>query len=42
MDTGADYIISTDASCLMHLDGFANKQGKKIQTIHLADVLAHF
>jgi L-lactate dehydrogenase complex protein LldE len=42
MDTGADYIISTDASCLMHLDGFANTQGKKIQTIHLADVLAHF
>ncbi|MFN9784142.1 MAG: (Fe-S)-binding protein [Sphingobacteriales bacterium] len=42
MDTGADYIISTDASCLMHLDGFANKQGKKIQTIHLADVLAYF
>jgi L-lactate dehydrogenase complex protein LldE len=42
MDTGADYIISTDASCLMHLDGFANKQGKRIQTIHLADVLAHF
>lgn len=42
MDTGADYIISTDASCLMHLDGFSNKQGKKIQTIHLADVLAQF
>ncbi|MGB4771143.1 MAG: (Fe-S)-binding protein [Chitinophagaceae bacterium] len=42
MDTGADYIISTDVSCLMHLDGFANKQGKKIQTIHLADVLAKF
>lgn len=42
MDTGADYIISTDASCLMHLNGFANKQGKKIQTIHLADVLGQF
>lgn len=42
VDTGADYIISTDASCLMHLDGFSSKQGKKIQTIHLADVLAQF
>lgn len=42
MDTGAEYIISTDASCLMHLDGFSNKQGKQIQTIHLADVLAQF
>lgn len=41
-ETGAEYIISTDASCLMHLDGYANKQGKKIQTIHLADVLAQF
>lgn len=42
MDAGAEYIISTDASCLMHLDGFSNKQGKQIQTIHLADVLAQF
>lgn len=42
LDTGASYIISTDLSCLMHLNGYANKQGKPIQTIHLADVLAQF
>lgn len=41
-DTGAEYIISTDLSCLMHLQGYAQKQGKPMQTIHLADVLAHF
>lgn len=41
-DTGAEYIISTDLSCLMHINGYANKQGKPIRTIHLADVLANF
>ena len=38
--TGADYIISTDASCLMHMEGFAKKQGKKVKMMHLEDVLA--
>lgn len=42
LDTGATHIISTDLSCLMHLNGYASKQGKPIQTIHLADVLAQF
>ncbi|MFM7709368.1 MAG: (Fe-S)-binding protein [Ferruginibacter sp.] len=38
--TGAEYIISTDMSCLMQLDGYAQKQQLPIKTIHLADVLA--
>ncbi len=38
--TGADYIISTDTSCLMHLQGYINEKGHKIKTMHLADVLA--
>jgi L-lactate dehydrogenase complex protein LldE len=38
--TGADYIISTDTSCLMHLQGYINHKGYKLQTMHLADVLA--
>jgi L-lactate dehydrogenase complex protein LldE len=38
--TKAEYLISTDASCLMHLDGYLKKQGKPIKTMHLADVLA--
>lgn len=38
--TGADYIISTDASCLMHLQGYIDNKGYKIKTLHIADVLA--
>ena len=38
--TGADYIISTDLSCLMHIQGYINNKGHKIKTLHLADVLA--
>jgi L-lactate dehydrogenase complex protein LldE len=40
MKTQAEYIISTDLSCLMHLQGFADHNRKKIRTLHLADVLA--
>ena len=38
--TGAQYIISTDVSCLMHLDGYIKHKGYQMQTMHLADVLA--
>lgn len=38
--TGAECIISTDLSCLMHLDGYIRKKGMGIQTMHIADVLA--
>lgn len=38
--TGADYLISTDLSCLMHLQGYIDHKGYKLQTMHLADVLA--
>ena len=38
--TGADYLISTDHSCLMHLGGYIKHKGYKLQTLHLADVLA--
>jgi L-lactate dehydrogenase complex protein LldE len=37
--TQAEYLISTDLSCLMHLDAYAKKSGKAIKTMHLADVL---
>jgi L-lactate dehydrogenase complex protein LldE len=37
---GADYIISTDVSCLMHLDGYIKKNKLPIKTMHLIDVLA--
>ena len=38
-DTGAEYIVSNDSSCLMHVQGLLDKQGKKLKTIHLAEVL---
>ncbi|MFM7357874.1 MAG: (Fe-S)-binding protein [Sediminibacterium sp.] len=39
-DTGAQYIISTDMSCLMQLDGYIRNQQMNLQVLHLADVLA--
>ena len=40
MALDADYIISTDASCLLHLQSYIDKQNLPIKTVHLADVLA--
>ncbi len=37
----ADYIISTDASCLLHLQGYIDKNNLPLKTVHLADVLAN-
>jgi L-lactate dehydrogenase complex protein LldE len=38
-ETGADYVISLDSSCLMHIQGMLNKQGKPIRSLHIAEVL---
>lgn len=38
--TQAQYLVSTDATCLLHLDGYIQKNRKKIQIMHIADVLA--
>ena len=40
LDTGAEYIISTDLSCLMHLQGYFSKKMLPLKTMHIADVLA--
>ena len=40
LDTGAEYVVSNDSSCLMHLQGLLDRQGKKLKTIHLAEILA--
>ncbi len=40
-ETGAEYIVSNDSSCLMHLQGLLSRQGKPMKTIHLAEVLNH-
>ena len=39
-ETGAEYIVSNDSSCLMHLQGLLTRRGSKLKTIHLAEVLA--
>lgn len=38
--TAAEYIVSNDSSCLMHIQGLADKQQRGLRTIHLAEVLA--
>lgn len=40
LDTGARYLISTDMSCLMHLEGIIRKKQVPLQTMHIADVLS--
>lgn len=41
-ETKAEYIISTDMSCLMHIDGVIKNKQSPLKVLHLADVLANF
>ncbi len=41
-ETKVDYLISTDMSCLMHIDGRLKNKSTAIKVLHLADVLANF
>ena len=38
--TGAEWVVSCDSSCLMQIQGLADRQQRPIRTIHLAEVLA--
>jgi L-lactate dehydrogenase complex protein LldE len=40
LQTGAEYLVSNDSSCLMHLQGLLSRQNQKLKTIHLAEILA--
>jgi L-lactate dehydrogenase complex protein LldE len=40
LEMEADYIISTDASCLLNLQAYIDHKGLKMKTMHIADVLA--
>lgn len=40
LDTGAQYMITTDVSCMMHIQGYINETKAPIKTMHIADVLA--
>jgi L-lactate dehydrogenase complex protein LldE len=39
LETGAEYIVSNDASCNMHIQGLADRKHQPLRTIHLAEVL---
>jgi L-lactate dehydrogenase complex protein LldE len=34
-----EYITAADSSCLMHLEGILKRQGSKVKTIHIAEIL---
>jgi L-lactate dehydrogenase complex protein LldE len=38
--SGAEYVTSTDPSCLMHMDGVLRLRKSPVRTIHLASILA--
>jgi L-lactate dehydrogenase complex protein LldE len=40
VDSGADCVATGDISCLMHMNGGLEKQGKRAIVRHIADVLA--
>lgn len=40
LETGAEYLISTDFTCLLHLDAYIKKKGISLKALHIADVLA--
>lgn len=42
LETGADYVISNDNSCLMQISGILGKMQKPVRCLHLAEVLANF
>jgi len=41
MATEAQYLISTDLSCLMHIGGYIKGKNYSIKPLHIADVLAN-
>ncbi len=40
LETKAEYIVSCDSSCLMQIQGLADRQRQQVKTIHLAEILA--
>ncbi len=41
-ESGAEYVVGNDVSCLMHIGGLLRRQQVPVQTIHLAELLAKF
>lgn len=38
--SGAEFLTSTDPSCLLHIDGVLRRRNSKVRTIYLASILA--
>ncbi|HZW52092.1 MAG TPA: (Fe-S)-binding protein, partial [Rudaea sp.] len=38
--SGAEYVASTDPSCLLHIDGILRRRNSPVRTIHVASILA--
>ena len=38
-ETNAEYVISLDSSCLMHIQGMLDRRGQRVRGLHLAEVL---
>ena len=38
--SGADCVVSTDAGCLMNIGGRMHREGKRIEILHIAELLA--
>jgi L-lactate dehydrogenase complex protein LldE len=41
LQTGAEYLVTGDNACLMHIGGLLHRQRAGVKTIHLAELLAH-
>ena len=39
-ETNAEFLVSADSSCLMHLQGLITAQKQPLKTIHLAEILS--
>jgi L-lactate dehydrogenase complex protein LldE len=40
--SGAEYIVTTESSCMLNIEGYIKKHNLPIKTIHIADILSHF
>ena len=40
METGAEYIVGTESSCMLNIQSYIKKHNLPIKTIHIADILA--
>ena len=38
-DNDVEFITGVDVSCLMHLEGILKRNGSKVKTIHIAEIL---